>query len=180
LTWPTLLLGLFLLTYTIEIIPSLLGDVGLLEQYFALIWLPLHFYFLSMPLLFLYVLQLTGQLNWEQIIEFFTLGAFFLLEAGGANRLFSVDLADIFLSIYFLAGLVFSLVYAWRTLDSTLKGKWLGWLSIGIYLLIAFIFILVLLQLGPILFDDQVEYLLVSSINVVLIYYLAVKWLKVQ
>jgi len=55
---PTLLLGLFLLTYTIEIIPSLLGNVGLLEQYFALVWLPLHFYFLSMPLLFLYVLQL--------------------------------------------------------------------------------------------------------------------------
>jgi len=34
---PTLLLGLFLLTYTVEILPSLLSDVGLSEQYFALV-----------------------------------------------------------------------------------------------------------------------------------------------
>ncbi len=196
---PTLLLGLFLLTYTVEILPSLLSDVGLSEQYFALVWLPLRFYFLSMPLLFLYVLQLTGQLDWEQhwkhltlgVIEFFTLGAFFLLEAGGANRLFSVELAKTFMSIYFLVGLILNLVYAWLILvrlrthrknllevHSNLKGKWLGWLSVGIYLLIAFIFILILLEFGVFLLDDQVESLLVSSINVFLIYYLAVNGIR--
>lgn len=196
---PTLLLGLFLITYTIEILPSLLGDVGLAEHFLAIIWLPLHFYFLSMPLLFLYVLQLTGELDWKQhwrhlipgVVEFFTLSVFFLLEAGGANRLFSVDLSDIFLFVYFLAGLIFSLVFAWLTLlrlrahrknllevHSNLKGKWLGWLSSGIYMLIAFICMLVLLQFSPALLDDQIEYLLVSSINVILIYYLAVNGIR--
>jgi len=95
------------------------------------------------------------------------------------------------MSIYFLVGLILNLVYAWLILvrlrthrknllevHSNLKGKWLGWLSVGIYLLIAFIFILILLEFGVFLLDDQVESLLVSSINVFLIYYLAVNGIR--
>ena len=196
---PTLLLGLFLFTYTIEILPSLLNDMGLTGQYHALIWLPLHFYFLSMPLLFLYVLQLTGELNWKQhwrhlipgLIEFITLGTFFLLEAGGTNRLFSIELAGTLLSAHFFAGLIFNLFYARLTLlrlkehrkhllevHSNLAGKWLGWLSVGIYLLIAFIVVLLVLEVAPPLLRERTEYLLITSLNVVLIYYLAVNGIR--
>ncbi|MEX0316203.1 MAG: hypothetical protein AB3N18_18630, partial [Allomuricauda sp.] len=47
---PTLFLGLFILLFSLEPIPNLLEDMGVLLQYPILELPPIHFHFLAYPL----------------------------------------------------------------------------------------------------------------------------------
>ncbi len=58
---PTKYLGLFLITWGFSFLPNMLSDFGILETNPFLIFLPVRFYFLSFPLLYLYAQEVIGR-----------------------------------------------------------------------------------------------------------------------
>ncbi len=52
---PTRYLGIFLCSWGFSFVPNVLRDFGIFDQYPSLIFLPIRFYFLSFPILYLYV-----------------------------------------------------------------------------------------------------------------------------
>ncbi len=63
---PTSYLGVFLFTWGMSFIPNILMDQGVVFEYPFLIFIPIRFYFLSIPLLYLYVRKIIfGQTVWE-------------------------------------------------------------------------------------------------------------------
>ena len=62
---PTGLLAAFIFTLTLRILPFLLLRSAYGAAHPWVMWLPLYFWYTSMPLLFLYTKQLTGRLRWH-------------------------------------------------------------------------------------------------------------------
>ncbi len=56
---PTLFLGLFILLFSLEPIPNILEDMGILLQYPVLELPPIHFHFLAYPLFYIYIQKIS-------------------------------------------------------------------------------------------------------------------------
>ncbi len=63
---PSFYLGMFLFFWGFRFAGDILADLGYIIEYPFMIFLPLNFYFLSFPLLFLYIKGLTGQYDYNK------------------------------------------------------------------------------------------------------------------
>ena len=192
-------LGLFLLGYGGSLAAIALDEWGIREQQPALLFMPLNFYFSTAPALYLYVRSLTKGLPgriivahmWPAVVEFAVFGALFLLPTGIKISLSEHDSFQVFLWIYHLGAMIYSLVYLVkvfylaRTHDvqikayySNLEGKlltWIQWIAGYIVVTIIVLFLLILFNLHA-AYPNLIFWL--SLINVTFIYTVAITGLS--
>ena len=189
------LLGLFILLFTLEIVPALLEDLGYMEDFAPLYWLPVNFYFLAIPILYLYARRLTGDLDWRKdwwhlllgAVEFVVFSALFLLEAAAPGPMLTMDELDIVLDVYLWGSQLFFLVYAVVILlylrsyrrrllavHSDTSGKWLKWLSVSVWVMGSFTLISFALTLDVFWLPFDIYSIVLASMNALMIYFLTV------
>lgn len=71
-----LFFGLFLITYAVELGDNILQDFNIIKAHPILEFLPFSFYFLNIPLLFLYVEAIVGRFKWKTHIYWLLPGIF--------------------------------------------------------------------------------------------------------
>ena len=152
----SLFLGLFLITYSIEVLNALLSDLGLTQQHPILLFLPINFYFLSTPLLYLYAKSLTTPISFSKhwwvftpgILEFSVFCVLDLLPIATKKIAFDSYMKFEY-ALYFNAGLIFASFFAILTIRllirhqkkvldyfSNTEKKMLKWLlAVTIYIL---------------------------------------------
>ncbi len=149
---PTKLLGFFILSLCADSLIGILFENGFIEKERRLQLIPVNFYFLLMPLLYLYTKNLFSPLSlWRDYkpliaggIEFLIRGGIFLLAMLSLDW-FQNNLSFISLTIgiHFYAGLLYVIYYAYRIIKlvsnhqkqvgnfySTVKGKLLNWIKL--------------------------------------------------
>ena len=192
-------LGLFLLGYGGSLAAIALDEWGIREQQPALLFMPLNFYFSTAPALYLYVRSLTKGLPgriivahmWPAVVEFAVFAALFLLPNTVKVTLSENEGFQIFLWIYHIGAMVYSMVYLIkvfylaRTHDvqikayySNLEGKlltWIQWIAGYIVVTMLVLFLLILLNLHE-TFPNLIFWL--SLINVTFIYTVAITGLS--
>ena len=183
---PTLFLGLFILLFSLEPLPSILQDLGILLQEPRLELLPVNFHFLAYPLLYIYIQKISILDNerpsyWTLIpggLECIMGGWLFLLPV--ATKLRIKDSS--FMAIYFLLGLCYTvyisvLILRWinkhgRELENQyafMLSKTLNWSRMFVYASIGFHVLLFLIFFT----DSSGLYLITSILNVILIYWIS-------
>ncbi len=188
------LLGLFLFTYSSELINSVLFDTNIYSQKPAFLYPPVTFYFWFMPALYLYVRSLSSSINWKRmiwlflpgIIEFIVILFLFIQPAATKLQQFNNGWAFHFYSNYVDIAMVYSILYAIIILRfikqhqisvqnyySNSHGKLLNWVK---WICLFIVFINLGLLSGS--FIDirayqQLLYPVVSGLNVILIFWIA-------
>ncbi len=157
---PSLFLGLFLLTYSTDLVTSILFDTGIIYQNTSLLFLPINFYFLTIPFLYLYTRALLKPIRSKPtMLLLFSLGglelAFFMwlffLPSGQKEKLVQSSSFQDYYEYYQLTSIAFSIgllvliirlisQYKRRMLDfySNIVPKRLRWLQIVAYIIIAY------------------------------------------
>ncbi|TAJ11760.1 AraC family transcriptional regulator [Marinilabiliaceae bacterium JC017] len=188
-------LGFFLITYVLEFIPTTIEqyqDGGITHWQF----LPLYFYFLNVPLLYLYCRKLIGEISIRHLlgvlipagIEFVTfLGIFGLLFFNQVSVRYSTYL-ELFLDIYSLAALVYSIVYAILSLRlmisyrtkavnfySRLDGKIMNWVMVMLWFILGFYVVYGIIFFLSFWMSSVLDgfFNIMSLINVFFVYYVA-------
>lgn len=191
-------LGLFLITYSLEFIPSLVFSIwDNIPQYYS--YLPLYFYFLNLPFLYIYCRKLIDKISNKTIlyliipgiIEFiFILTIFFGFKS---ENLFISQNNNKLFNAYQLIAIIYSIVIAIYTRNliinyrkkaanfySRINGKILRWLINLVSFLIIYDIILILF-IGLSYYSDT-EYTFIthilSIINVFFIYWVALSGYK--
>ncbi len=127
---PSLLLGLFLITLGGSYIFNIMADRGITESYPYLFFLPIHFYLLSYPLLFLYVHQLIYRSNIRShikhlipgILEFILFTCLLVLVLFGKLNLSAIR-NGILEGAFILTVNIFVAFYLFKTLSLLKKNK---------------------------------------------------------
>ena len=196
---PSLLLGLFLITYAVEILDAILSDTLILSQKPMWLFLPFNFYFLTIPLFYLYVKSLTGSFslkkNWlillPGVLEFFAFLVLFLQPVATKLSLTSNNTFQLFYGVYEFVTLIYSIFFAVMTVRlvnrhqkavlnyfSNTEKKQLKWVKA----VAVFVSIFYALWFLPILFpnDFMGEVILptFSAINVFFIYWVGISGLR--
>jgi len=183
---PTLFLGLFIILFSLEPLPNILQDLGILDAYPQLELLPVNFHFLAFPLFYIYVQKISILKNqkpsywtlWPGILEFIGAMIIFMLPVATKTVLKNSP----FTIIYFTLGLCYSiyigvLILKWITRHiseikqqySKTSDKTLHWAKWFIYASIGFQSLLLVSN-----FSASPElYLFVSILNVLLIYWVS-------
>ena len=185
---PTLYLGLFILLFSLEPIPNILQDLGVLNQYPQLELFPAHFHFMAFPLFYIYI-QRISIFNGEDpnykvlipgIVEVISGLIIFLLPI--TTKLYLKD--SYYSLVYFILGLSYSIFIGVLTIRwivrhqteinnqfSQTLHKNLNWAKLFVYVSIGF----QLLVLANYFFNNYLWYLFVTVINVILIYWVSFK-----
>ena len=185
---PTLFLGLFILLFALEPIPLILRDLGILRQRPEWLLLPVSFHFLAYPLFFIYI-QKTSIFGvnrpsyWTLIpgaVELITMSVIFFLptatkiEIKGSSYELVYFLMGLGYTIY-ISILILKLIHAHFTelisQYSSITEKRLSWSRSFIYASIGFHLLLLL----NFFVENSQLYIMISLINVVLIYWVSVK-----
>ncbi len=185
---PTLYLGFFILLFSLEPIPNILNDLGLLHQYPQLELLPIHFHFLAYPLFYIYIQKISvfGNKNpsyWSLvpgILEILVGIVIFLLPTELKLKL----KASWYSVVYFVIGLGYSiwigiLIIKWiqhhkkeiENQFSFVLHKQLNWAKLFTYSSIGFQLLLMI----SFFVDNSNWYYFVIIINVILIYWVSFK-----
>ena len=194
---PSLFLGLFLMTFSFELLNLILEETLLIDQYPQLIFLPTDFYYLSPALLFLYAKSLILELERKDylflILGFIELLVFIVLFSLPSNT--KVQLLDsvsfeIFSIIHILLFLMIMFFFVIKTIRlihshqsniknyySSIHDKQLNWVKYGAYFLLFFM-TLSLLSGIVIHTNSYFEVLLFTISNVVFIYWASVIGLR--
>ena len=185
---PTLFLGMFILLFSLEPIPNILEDMGILLQYPILEVPPIHFHFLAYPLFYIYI-QKISVFNGKKL-SYWTLIPGFVETIVGLIIFFlpvAIKLqlkVSSFALVYFVLGLCYSifigiLTIRWialhqREVDNQFSEtvhKNLNWSELFIYGSI-FFQVLFLIHL---FIDNYTLYFFVTVVNVILIYWVSFK-----
>ncbi len=188
------LLGLFLFTYSSELLVSVFMDSGIFEQKPAWLYLPITFNFWFMPALFLYVKSLSQAINWRQarwlflpgLIEIVMTLGLFLQPMTAKLAQFENNTVDIFYTIYTLSSMIYSIIYIFIILRllrqhqsqvknyySNVQGKLLNWIQwICWLILLISLFLMTSLFVADEFYADYL-YPVVSAFNVVFIFWVA-------
>ena len=185
---PTFYLGLFILLFSLEPIPYILNDLGLLQEYPRLELLPVHFYFSAYPLFYIYI-QKISVLN-SKNPSYWTLIPG-LVEITAGIVIFFLPIAtkldlksSSYAIIYFVLGLGYSifigvLIIRWilrhqREVGnqfSQILGRELNWVKLFTYASIGFqLFLLVNFFTNNIYW-----YYSITVFNIILIYWVSFK-----
>lgn len=183
-----LYLGLFIILFSLEPIPNVLHDLGILKKYPKLELLPIGFHFLAYPFLLIYIQKISilkneRISNWTLIpgvIEFFIAIIIFVLPIQIKLKIKESPA----MLIYFISGLCYSLYIAYLILKQIhshlnevenqytyIQSKTLNWCKWFTYVSIVF-HLLIFLNL---FFKNHVWYAWVSVLNVILIYWVSFK-----
>jgi AraC-like DNA-binding protein len=167
---PTHLLSLFIISIAARAIPALLYRQEELESGFVAAFLPLHFFYLSIPLLYLYVRALAHLLDWRRdwvhlipgAVEFFFCSSLLLVQLVSDGPLWSADTTWSVLGAYTILSLFPGIVYSYfiiRTLNhcreyllgyySNMEDRRLNWTSYALYFNIFLAILYSLLLYGP-------------------------------
>ena len=193
---PTLLLGVFILSFSIEVLDVLLGETGIIEQYPSLLFLPLNFYFLTIPLLYLYTKNLINKISIKEsvivllpgIVEFLIVFILFLFPATEKLRLIDTMFIRIITEIYDYISIVFSIFFAVLIIKlikkhkinvgnyySDLKWKNLNWINyITYYILVQFTLIFIFSFFPK--YDSTFSFIC-AVLNLVVIYWVGISGL---
>ncbi|WP_170067787.1 helix-turn-helix domain-containing protein [Neolewinella xylanilytica] len=184
---------------SLRIVPFLLFRLPIGTAYPELRWLPLYFWHSSLPLLYLYIRTLTGQLSWRRdwrhllpgAAEFLLVSAVFLVEYTRSGPLWDPETAERVFSVYTVIGIVPNLLYAWlviRLLNrsqlgikqyySDLSGKNLTWLKISVILISALAASYSFLRFGPIAVEWDTVTIFGAVLNTLSIYYVSINGLR--
>ncbi|WP_116109255.1 helix-turn-helix domain-containing protein [Lewinella sp. IMCC34191] len=196
---PTLLLGLFILTLSLRILPFLLYRLPLGASFPVVRWLPLYFWYASLPLLYLYIKRLTGRLCWHRdwqhlipgMVEFLVLSGVLYAEITHEEPLWGSGDVQLFLTLYFLLAIGPALLYGYLILAllkrshsgitqyySNLVGKDLVWLKVSVVYLIAFAVLYSFLRFGPVPVSLDAIAIFGAIANTTAVYYLTIHGLR--
>ena len=116
---PTLYLGLFLLTYSINLANAILSDSGLLLQRLYFIFLPINFFFLTIPFLYIYTNKLIQPISAKAqvlvlttgIVEFLIFTGLYFLPKKLKRQVLHLDSLNTIYVSYQLISIIFSIVF---------------------------------------------------------------------
>jgi len=204
---PSFFLGLFLLIYGVSDIVNILAFRGVIEKHPFLFFLPVRFYFLKFPLLFLYVQELTLKPKiryqikhlYPGVFEFIFLSSLLILFLFGELNISNVK-GGFLEGSYYLAANLFAAFYLFKILTllkenenrvndfySEVKSKLLYWIKTLVYgfliltaIFIAFILIQLLVALKVSIPEKPIliVYILASIANLVLMYWAVIFGVK--
>ena len=117
---PKLFLGLFLIAYCAELLNSILRDLNILESEPWLLFLPFNFFYLILPLFYIYVkgisnINLTKKkivlILLPGILEFISYTALFMLSVGTKVKLHNSESFSNVLSLIEILSFAYSIYY---------------------------------------------------------------------
>lgn len=197
---PRLFLGFFLITYTIELISSILEDLSIIEFHPNLLLLPFNFLFITLPLFYIYIKYITGDkitnkkmsvLLLPGIIEFLFFLILFLFPANEKIKLVNSNNFEIFEFFYYLLSFWFNFYYIIKSiryitknkiqienLYSNTKGKTLFWAkSVLIFMLVFHLLWFIEIFQSDYNFETY-TYPILSFINIIFIFWIGISGLK--
>ncbi|CAH1000833.1 hypothetical protein LEM8419_01907 [Neolewinella maritima] len=196
---PTALLGLFILTLGLRAIPYLLIRLPFGEEYPVVYYLPLYFWYLRVPLMYLYTLQLVGKLKWSRdrihllpgLLEFVLFSTAVVIELKTQGELFSVETTQGILGVYTILAIGPAVYYTYLTVQllakhnkfllnyySNLKDRQVLWIRNVLYWLLAQAMLYTLFRYGPLPVPDDWRILFGAATNVIAISYASYYGLK--
>lgn len=197
---PTLLLGAFLIAFSIELLDTILDDSNIIDQYPSLLFLPLNFYYLTMPLFYLYVRHITNTKFSKKdtliiilpgIVEFVFITILFLLPTATKITLQDNVFFGLFFIIFILLSFPYSVYYAIKTIRhinkhnknvnayySNTTGKRLNWAKKVAYFVLIFNFLWIIEIFQEDKFFEDYTYPILSSINVIFIFWIGISGLR--
>ena len=187
---PSLFLGLFIITFSVELFNTIIHETHFLKQYPQLFFFPTDFYFLSPVLLFLYakslIVDLTRKDYWlliPGIIEFLIFAVLFCFPVSTKIELHPVWENSIFSLLYILMFTFFALYFIIKIIRlinvhqtrinnyySSTQNKQLEWVKMAAYYQLFSFGIMVISLIFWFNNDFQVEILL-SLLNLIFIYW---------
>lgn len=198
---PTLFLGLFLLTYSFELLNAVLEDLNILNLRPGLLFLPIDFWYLIMPLFYLYVKSITNSVITRKymlllllpgIIEFVFFVIIFLLPAGLKLEISNTsNTLGVIATIVLLLALPYSIFYAIKIIKyinnhkkkaenyySNLDGKLLNWAKgvIVFFLIFHASWFIGIFQEDA--FYEEYTYPILSAVNVIFIFWIGISGLR--
>jgi len=193
---PSLLLGLFLISFTIESLDVILEEIGVIDKYPELIFLPFNFYFLSLPLLYLYTKKLIQETSLKDgiiilvpgLLEFLITFILFLFPGHDKLNILDSDFTQIFIEVYDYSSIIFSIYFTFLIFKliskhkvnlneyfSNLKWKQLKWMQYFTgYILLQYSLILVF-SFFP--HHDDIFSVVCSITNLIIIYWVGISGL---
>ncbi len=198
---PTLFLGLFLLTYSFELLNAVLEDLNILDLHPRLLFLPINFLYLIIPLFYLYVKSITNSITTRKnvifillpgIIEFIFFTVVFLLPTQVKLDTWNTTNAfGVILDLLTLVSLPYSIYYVVRIIKhinshrkkaedyySNLDGKLLSWAKGVILFIIIFHSFWMIEIFQEDLFFKTYTYPILSAINVIFIFWIGISGLR--
>ena len=196
---PSLLLGLFLVTYSFELLEVILEDLGLIDQHPSLLFLPINFFYLVFPLFYLYVRHITNDklrtrsylVLLPGIIEFIVYTVLFLLPSAIKLELYNTDsfmlpleffqLLSFPYSIYFIVKILRRLNRHKKNVEnyySNVSGRlvsWARWVVLLIIFQISFLFVEIFQEEA---FFEKYTYPILAALNVIFIFWLGISGLR--
>ena len=190
---PTLLLGFFVLTCAARILPFFLIRLPSGQEHPIVLYLPVYFWYLGVPLIYLYARRLTNRLQWGKdwkhlipgALEFVLLSSLFVMEWAVGGRLFGAATTRGILGVYTIAAIGPAAYYTYltvRTLEarqahlvanySNLDRKQTKWIRNSLYAILGMAMVYTMLRYGPLPVADHVYVLFGSVTNTAIIYYL--------
>lgn len=190
---PTLFLGLFIILFSLEPIPNILEEAGLLVKHPKLELFPVGFHFLAYPLFYIYIQKISILKNKAisyltvipGIMEIVVMLVIFFLPVTTKLQI----KASSFSTFYFVFGLVYTIYICYLILKririhqvevaaqySTLHHKTLHWSKWFVFASIVFHILL----LQNYFIDNKAFYIFTSILNVILIYWVSFKGITQQ
>ncbi len=178
---PTLLLGFYIITFSLNLTNSILEDLEVFEQNPQFMFLPIDFTYLSTPLLFLYVKKITkGIITRKEyflsltpgVIEFIIFSVIFFLplnvkvDIDNADNIIGLIISGTYIftaPVYIVYYLILILKYVKRNkikvlnYFSNIDGKLLRWAKGTVYFLLLHYFLIVLLVILTIMIEQLKE-----------------------
>lgn len=186
-----LLLGLFLIGYSADLITSFADNNEVFQ--IKILYLPINFYFLFMPSLYLYAQSLTRKVDWKKeikhfipaILEFLIFS--FLFFRKDKVEIYNSDLGELIESIYIIIAWIVITTYAILIIRfvqrlkkkvenfySNIKGKLLDWVKwVAIYVVVFNIIMMFSSLFFSKEFDNNWVIPAMSSMNVIFIFWVA-------
>ncbi|WP_298520435.1 helix-turn-helix transcriptional regulator [uncultured Kordia sp.] len=197
---PTLLLGAFLIAFSFELLDTIIDDTNLIEHYPSLLFLPVNFHYLTMPLFYLYVKHITDiklsnrhilTVLLPGIIEFVMISIIFLLPTATKIELHENEFFIIPFIILIILSFPYSVFYVIKTIKhihkhnkkvnalySNTAGKRLIWARRVAYFMLVFSFLWIIEVFQEENFFEDYTYPILSAINVLFIFWIGISGLK--
>lgn len=197
---PKLFLGLFLIVFSAELLNSILEDLSILEQKPSLLFIPFNFYYLTVPLFYLYVRRISNSMLSKKkvflillpgIVEFIFYTILFLQTSEQKLNLNISDSFAMWSGLFTLLSVPYSLYYGILTIKhinkhkenvenyySNTQGKLLLWAK-GV---IVFILVFTFFMFSSLFLDEEYfseyAYPTLSAINVLFIFWIGISGIR--